>query len=407
MTSTRAGFLGHDALLALAREPLESARVERKARLSPSATKKVRQTICAFANDLPNYRKPGVIIIGQEDDGRPSGSPITDKLLNQLNNLSTDGSIVPKPTVLIERLPLDGAEIAVMQVLPHPAPPVELNREVWVRTGAGVERATPAHEQQLIERRRARDLPFDASPLYGARLTDIDLTRFREGYLPQAVSRQVLAENHRSELHQLMALRMVAPEAPDHPTALAVLLFADAPSFFIPGAYVDFIRFSGTTLADPIRDQRRFDGPLPDVLRLLEQKIELHIEQRVDLSADLETRRPDYPLVALRELVRNAVMHRDYAHSNAPVRVRWFDDRIEIDNPGGPYGQVTRENFGQGVTDYRNPNLAAALVHLRFVQRFGVGLEIARKKLEDNGNPPPEYLPEAGRVLVRLGPVDG
>jgi ATP-dependent DNA helicase RecG len=86
---------------------------------------------------------------------------------------------------------------------------------------------------------------------------------------------------------------------------------------------------------------------------------------------------------------------------NAPVRIYWFNDRIEIISPGGPYGAVTIENFGQpGVTDYRNPNLAEAMRVLGFVQRFGVGIALARKWLRENGNPEPEFQPTPSHVLV-------
>jgi ATP-dependent DNA helicase RecG len=65
-----------------------------------------------------------------------------------------------------------------------------------------------------------------------------------------------------------------------------------------------------------------------------------------------------------------------------PVQASLFDDRIEIHNPGGPYGSVTVENFGRsGIADYRNPNLAEALRALGYVQRFGAGIAIARKML--------------------------
>lgn len=67
-------------------------------------------------------------------------------------------------------------------------------------------------------------------------------------------------------------------------------------------------------------------------------------------------------------------------------------DRIEIHNPGGPFGQVTQENFGQpGITDYRNPHLAEAMKNLGYIQRFGLGIPLARKELEKNGNPPPDF----------------
>jgi ATP-dependent DNA helicase RecG len=94
-------------------------------------------------------------------------------------------------------------------------------------------------------------------------------------------------------------------------------------------------------------------------------------------------------------------MHRDYESSNAPVRISWFNDRIEIQNPGGPFGQVNRKNFGNpGITDYRNPNLSAAMKSLGYVQRFGIGIELARKELEKNGNPLPEFQVEDAHVCV-------
>ena len=80
-------------------------------------------------------------------------------------------------------------------------------------------------------------------------------------------------------------------------------------------------------------------------------------------------------------------MHRSYLGTNAPIRVYWYSNRIEITNPGGPYGMVTSENFGEGATDYRNPNLAAALKDLGYVQKFGAGISRSKKELLNNGNP--------------------
>ncbi len=107
-------------------------------------------------------------------------------------------------------------------------------------------------------------------------------------------------------------------------------------------------------------------------------------------------------MAALQQLVRNAVMHRTYESTNAPVHVYWFDDRIEIVSPGGPYGIVTRETFGKvGLVDYRNPNLAEALRVLGFVQRFGFGIPTARRELERNGNSPLAFDVSANSVLFQ------
>jgi ATP-dependent DNA helicase RecG len=83
--------------------------------------------------------------------------------------------------------------------------------------------------------------------------------------------------------------------------------------------------------------------------------------------------------------------------------VTWFEDRVEVQSPGGPYGQVTRATFGApGVADYRNPTVAEALKALGFVERFGVGIAIARERLAANGNPPPEFTIEDAHVLVTV-----
>ncbi|GAA4914624.1 hypothetical protein HNR25_003187 [Streptomonospora salina] len=78
----------------------------------------------------------------------------------------------------------------------------------------------------------------------------------------------------------------------------------------------------------------------------------------------------DFPFPALREACMNALMHRNYESSNAPVRIQWFDDRVEVSNPGGPYGQVRADNYDR-VNDYRNPSLAGAMKNLGYVNRFG------------------------------------
>ena len=116
------------------------------------------------------------------------------------------------------------------------------------------------------------------------------------------------------------------------------------------------------------------------MLRELDVVLEANVQTAVDItSGPLEKRTFNYPLRALQQLTRNAVMHRTYEATNAPVRILWFNDRVEVLNPGGPYGVVTPQNLGQpGLVDYRNRNIAEAMRVLGFVQRFGVGVQIAR-----------------------------
>jgi ATP-dependent DNA helicase RecG len=93
-------------------------------------------------------------------------------------------------------------------------------------------------------------------------------------------------------------------------------------------------------------------------------------------------------------------MHRSYENTNSPSRVYWYDDRVEIQSPGGLYGNVTPTNIHEGVTDYRNPLIAEIMHHLGYSQRFGLGIQLAKTSLKDNGNPPPEFLFSSTNVSV-------
>jgi len=199
-------------------------------------------------------------------------------------------------------------------------------------------------------------------------------------------------------------VRFTTVGPPIIPTVVGLLTLGKTPADYIPGAYVQFLRIDGTTLADPILDQEECHGPLPDLLLQLDKILKTNIRIATDIqSSSTEQQSPDYPIAAIQQLIRNAVMHRNYETSNAPVRLTWFRDRIEIQNPGGPYGQVTCQNFGTpGITDYRNPNVAEAMKTLGFVQRFGVGLETAKNALLDNGNPPPKFEAKENYVLVTV-----
>jgi ATP-dependent DNA helicase RecG len=245
----------------------------------------------------------------------------------------------------------------------------------------------------------------DTHPVAGCKLSELNPLVFTLQYLPQAVAADVLAAHNRTIEEQLASLGMIASVEDPTPTVVGILTLGKSPRSWVPGAYIQFLRVRGTQWADPVADALEIDGTLDAALRLLDDKLKAHLTVAVDFtSADTEIRTSPYPLSALQQLCRNAVMHRSYEGTNTPVRVYWFDDRIEIINPGGPYGAVTAENFGQpGVNDYRNPAIATVLRNLGLVQRFGFGIAEARRALAANGNPPPEFdvQPTIVRVTVR------
>ncbi|WP_112488401.1 ATP-binding protein [Thiomonas sp. X19] len=388
-------------------DDIESDRAERKQTWNGSAPDKGRQAICAFANDLPNHGKPGVLFIGAKDDGSPTGGAfsVTDQLLQTLADIKTDGKIIPPPTMTVARRMLRGHDMAVVTVWPADSPPVRFDGRIWIRTGSRRGQASVQDERELNEKRRHRDRSFDTHPIATSTLTELNQSYFESEYLPQAVAPDVLEVNGRSFEEQLASLGMIASVDDPTPTVVGMLTLGKSPRTWVPCAYVQFLRIRGTQWGDPVVDEQEVDGSLDMVLRRLDDKLKATLAVSVNFTSGstTEIRSSPYPLTALQQLTRNAVMHRTYEGTNAPVRVYWFDDRIEITNPGGPFGAVTKENFGRpGVSDYRNPSLAAVLKTLGFVQRFGFGIAETRRALEANGNPPLEFQIEPTMVLATL-----
>lgn len=139
---------------------------------------------------------------------------------------------------------------------------------------------------------------------------------------------------------------------------------------------MQFLRVEGTDLSGAVIDELLVDGTVSDVIRRVEEKLVAHNRTSVDFTSQpREERTALYPMTALQQITRNSILHRTYEGAHAPTRVTWYDDRIEVTSPGGPYGEVNRENFGTpGITDYRNPNLAEAMRVLGYVQKFGGGV---------------------------------
>jgi len=232
--------------------------------------------------------------------------------------------------------------------------------------------------------------------------SDLNMEQFKGEYLPSAIARDVLQENQRDQIEQLKSLRLVAQDGT--PTVAAILMLGIDPIRWFPGAYIQFVRHSGNAVTDHIVDHGEFNGTLPNQLREVERRLKLDIVTALDTSGENHIERPDYPIEALRELIRNAVIHRNYENSNTPVRIIWLANRMEISSPGSVFGSVPRENFGAtNDTAYRNPTIAEAMKNLGFMQRFGIGIPTAREKLMKNGNPEPKFEVTDTHISVTIG----
>lgn len=371
----------------------ESDRVERKETFKGDVPKKARQAVCAFANDLPNHNEAGVLFIGAKDEGVPTGLDISDQLLLALADMKTDGNILPLPVLSVEKRVIKGAGMAVVTVMPSDMPPVKYEGRIWIRTGPRRSIANEQEERILNERRRYKNLPFDIYPIPIAKLSDISKTVFENEFLPAAFAADILESNGRTYEERLASCKMIVSPMDTTPTVLGLLSLGKSPQDFLPGAYIQFLRIDGVDLADPVDDEEEITGALVEMLRRTLEKIKAHNRIAMDITtAATHIRTTPYPLAAIQQILYNAVLHRTYESTHAPVRIYWFNDRIEINSPGGPYGNVTSENFGRpGITDYRNPNMADVLKTFGFVQAFGRGIAVARREMDRNGNPPPEF----------------
>lgn len=390
-------MLTQDQLKALMAD-LESDHVERT--ISTKSTDKFGEAICAFANDFPNNRQPGYLLVGVDNDGKACGLKVTDELLLDLSALRSNVNLEPLPAITVQKCVLPEGEVVIVEALPSDLPPVRYKGRVWIRVGPSRRGANQQEERILTEKRTSIQRTYDTRACQGCTLDDLVLDLFLVTYLPSAVARDVIDENNREVKEQMASLRFYDLAA-DCPTNAGALLFAKDPLRWIAGAYVQFVRWGGTTMADNPVDEKRFSGDLLTVLREIQGFLTLPIQSYPVAQSPLQERTvSDYPSVAIRELLWNAVMHRSY-EANAPVRFYWYDDRIEIQNPGGLYGMASPENFPRQ-TDYRNPVVSEAMATLGYVNAFGRGVIRAQDALQKNGNPPAEFTFETSHVLATI-----
>ena len=154
---------------------------------------------------------------------------------------------------------------------------------------------------------------------------------------------------------------------------------------------MQYVNFGGLDKADTILNEHPFKGPIVRMLSQIDLFIETTIARKrpVFVTALREETRTDYPKGAIRELVMNAIMHRDY-QGNAPIHFYQYSDRLEIVNHGGLYGRARPENF-PNVSDYRNPIIAEAMKVLGYVNCYNRGINMVQDELVANGNGKAEF----------------
>ncbi|MGL4483419.1 MAG: ATP-binding protein, partial [Anaerovoracaceae bacterium] len=112
----------------------------------------------------------------------------------------------------------------------------------------------------------------------------------------------------------------------------------------------------------------------------------------------------EYPIIAIKEILMNALIHRDYSINteNSPIRILMFSDRIEIENPGGLYGRITVDDLGKVGADTRNPYIASNLEIMIDTENRFSGIPTIRNEMEKAGLSPPKFESSSGVFKVTL-----
>lgn len=366
----------------------ENDRVERT--ISTTNTDKFGQAICAMANDLPRHNLPGYLMLGVTDDGLVSGIDVTDDLLKNIAAIRTDGNIQPQPSMVVEKVSFPEGDIIVVEVQPHIFPPVRYKGRIWIRIGPRKGVANEADERMLMEKRRANVTTFETEPCLVATIDDLDVELFQSDYLLKAMTMEEIAEEKRDIKYLLSSFGFFDTRF-DCPTNLGMLFFAKNLRRFLPSAYVQYVRMKGTGNVGEILTDIEFKDNLCQTLKKLDAFIGTSIvnPHPVKVSSLREDTVVDYPEWATRELLMNAICHRDYA-ARGPIQFYQYDDRIEIQNPGGLYGRANVDNF-PNVNDYRNLLVSETMKTLGYVNRHSKGVLRVQTELQENGNGLPEY----------------
>ncbi|EON79110.1 putative transcriptional regulator [Lunatimonas lonarensis] len=367
---------------------MESDLIERTTSIREN---KLGPAVCALSNDFTNHNLPGFILLGVHDDGKLAGMTWRDEELQAIGNVKSNGNVLPQPSIVVSSIfKFPEGEVVVIQVNPSSYPPVRYDGRCWIRIGPRRDKATIEEEKVLIERRASHAKTYDLVPALGADLDDLVLEFFKSTYLPAAIDKDTLKENGRTIEQQLSSLRFfdVKEQCPTH---AGVLIFGINPEFYLPGAYVQYVKFQGEEMNSDVEYEKKFSGALITELITIDDFIKNNIikERPVKNDSFKEGSIRNYPYWALRELMMNAIMHRNY-ESNSPIYIYEFSNRIEIINPGGLFGDVNAHNF-PNASDYRNVVLAESLKVLGYVNRFNYGVKRAIDELIKNGNGEPDF----------------
>lgn len=369
-------------------------------------------TLCAFAN------RPGggTVLLGLDEAAGFSPVGLSDRRQMKTSLASKARQALDPPVVLeITEEMVDGQSIivAVVPELAASQKPCRVSggthRGVWVRAWDGDYRASDTEVQGLLT---GRGQPrFDAEPAVGATRDDLDAELIEEFVRSCRAGSEQLAQIHdREELLWRMGV-LVGPDRV--PSVAGLLALGVYPQQHLPGTGLQAVLAadSGSEPGTRARDTRRFDGPIPRLLADAVAWVARSTPSAIKGSSSGRVAdQPTWPLEAVREVIGNALIHRDLAPwaLGETALLRLDQTRLVVRNPGGLYG-LTVDRLGRiGVTSARNANLVRICQYVRLpdgtraVEALASGIPTVIDALRTAELPPPVFDDDGLRFTVVL-----
>ena len=374
----------------------EQQRVEAK----PGVGKSVLETLSAFSN-----QGGGVILVGISEENGFTPIPGFDAHAARDALVSRCDQLTPAVRPDMEVVSFEGQSVLVAQVeeLENLEKPCYITARgqyngSYARTGDSDVKLTRYEVDRLIEQRTQPR--WDLEPIQDASESDLD-SGVLNAYLDEQRARRpkTFEDDLSAALTRLRILRDGSP------TLAAILAMGDYPQQFFPRLTVTFALYPGTGKGDVIQgvrllDSQRLNGAIPELVETGVRLVENNMRTAGLIDDVFRRDLPDYPRVAVREALVNALMHRDYSPAalGTSVQIDMFVDRLVITNPGGLYGGVTTQNLGDpGASSTRNQQLATFLEDLRYptggpvAENRGTGIAVMNRAATEALMPPPEF----------------
>ncbi|TFH53028.1 AAA family ATPase [Actinomyces viscosus] len=362
----------------------EGKTLELKRDLSSSAGP--LRTITAFANSAG-----GRLVVGVDDDGTVIG--VEDPLAEEERIASLiDDWISPQLVPAIDLVTLGSKTVLVVDVPLSTRRPHYITRQgpetgVYVRLGSTTRQADPALVAEL--ERNARGIAFENLPEPRAALADLDLTVLSE------------LRGRTTNMDDLLALGLAVRQGDQSvPTYAGLLAACPDPTRFLPSAWVQCGRLRGPHGTD-IFDQVEIHGPIP---LAVDQAVEFLLKHAYKTAVFGEVRRRDVysiPVEPIREVIVNALVHASYAEPGTPIRIGFYDDRIQVDSPGLLVPGMTIDTMRR-VSRLRNPALARIFREAGIMEQWGTGIQRVFEQVAQAGLPEPVIEEIVDRVRVTI-----